>query len=477
MYVIPEAFRSNPMNFHNRGLFSVWAHFVEYCLHNSVFYTKRYRDITSEPFFQTSAYRENPHVPGAKRLDVFVHLSLGISIFNRSHLGAPNVGLVEEVNAPIPSALSSSNREESEDDSTASNLRTFSMSARPKVARKSWPEVTLKQPAQIYQQSIGANIEDNMSNWPTPAKNPADTFGFNSMSFDAYDKDAIPALNTHQGPAIKGTGSPPPEEYFQYVAGSRRGSVQDRFSPQRRPTLSPDSVILSNRSIEYTMKENDVVSHDELYDDSHSSFWEGMHTDSTKVEPWIPDYAGAADSNYNIMDPSDASFSSISNSHVLASTPCQPNVQPFPPIIQATAQPLPKRNTSFMGRMGSYQAEKALHAQRAMTKTEDMYSSYMVQPPPSIPPAPMLHTNVPPLSLNVVPPVSTISSSQQFNSSIAPGIGDFMDPNIRTDMGKRVPSFSSISMKQQQNPLFVSDGIFSVRDHESIPLDQYDNRY
>jgi hypothetical protein len=77
MYVIPDAFKSQPGNFHNRGLFSLWAHFVEFCIHNSIFYTKKYRDVTSEPFFQVSAYRENPHVPGAKRLEAFVRLSMG----------------------------------------------------------------------------------------------------------------------------------------------------------------------------------------------------------------------------------------------------------------------------------------------------------------------------------------------------------------------------------------------------------------
>eukprot|EP01031_Cornospumella_fuschlensis_P027840 gene27840-33621_t len=82
MYMIPEAFKTNPSNFHNRGLYSLWMHFVEFCVHNSVFYTKRYRDITSEPFFTTSAYVENVHVVGAKRLRVFVQLSLGYGVIS-----------------------------------------------------------------------------------------------------------------------------------------------------------------------------------------------------------------------------------------------------------------------------------------------------------------------------------------------------------------------------------------------------------
>lgn len=78
MYVVPEAFKCNPGNFHNRGLYSTWMHFVEFCVHNSPFYTvKRFRDLTTEPFFLVSGYRENPHVPGAKRLDSFIRLSLG----------------------------------------------------------------------------------------------------------------------------------------------------------------------------------------------------------------------------------------------------------------------------------------------------------------------------------------------------------------------------------------------------------------
>lgn len=85
MYEIPEAFRLQPSNFHNRGLYSLWTHFVEFCVHNSVFYTtKRYRDITSEPFFMLSAYRDNPHVPNAKRLDVFIKLSMGKSFVPES---------------------------------------------------------------------------------------------------------------------------------------------------------------------------------------------------------------------------------------------------------------------------------------------------------------------------------------------------------------------------------------------------------
>lgn len=76
MYIIPEPFKMNPHNFHNRGLYSVWAHFVEFCIHNNVLVSKRFADIRTEPFFEMSNYRENPHVPQAKRLPVFIHLSM-----------------------------------------------------------------------------------------------------------------------------------------------------------------------------------------------------------------------------------------------------------------------------------------------------------------------------------------------------------------------------------------------------------------
>lgn len=76
MYIIPESFKMNPHNFHNRGLYSVWAHFVEFCIHNNVLVSKQFADIRTEPFFEMSNYRENPHVPQGKRLPVFIHLSM-----------------------------------------------------------------------------------------------------------------------------------------------------------------------------------------------------------------------------------------------------------------------------------------------------------------------------------------------------------------------------------------------------------------
>lgn len=81
MYIIPEAFKLNSNNYHNRGCYSLWAHFVEYCIYNAVFYSsKRYKDVSTEPFFQLSHYRKNPHIPGANRLDVFIKLSMSRSV-------------------------------------------------------------------------------------------------------------------------------------------------------------------------------------------------------------------------------------------------------------------------------------------------------------------------------------------------------------------------------------------------------------
>lgn len=54
----------------------MWTHFVEFCIHNNVLVAKRGWDITEEPFFDISNYRDNPHVPKAKRLDIFIHLSM-----------------------------------------------------------------------------------------------------------------------------------------------------------------------------------------------------------------------------------------------------------------------------------------------------------------------------------------------------------------------------------------------------------------
>jgi hypothetical protein len=109
MYVIPEAFKSNPSNYHNRGLYSMWAHFVEFCIHNSIFYNKKYRDISSEPFFLVSAYRENPHIPNAKRLDIFVRLSMGKS-FSSSSAASPSPSFYSSLTSSFAMSGSGANR-------------------------------------------------------------------------------------------------------------------------------------------------------------------------------------------------------------------------------------------------------------------------------------------------------------------------------------------------------------------------------
>lgn len=99
MYIIPEAFKLNPLNYHNRGLYSLWAHFVEFCVHNSHYLARRFGDISSEPFFQISSYQENPHVPGAKRLDIFITLSMG-----RSYSSEKKLLLTSVVDRATPSS-------------------------------------------------------------------------------------------------------------------------------------------------------------------------------------------------------------------------------------------------------------------------------------------------------------------------------------------------------------------------------------
>lgn len=74
-YVIPESFSSSTCSFHNRGLYSLWNHFVEYCVHNSRLVEER-RRIENDNFFQVSNYLGNRHIFGTYRLKIFVHLSM-----------------------------------------------------------------------------------------------------------------------------------------------------------------------------------------------------------------------------------------------------------------------------------------------------------------------------------------------------------------------------------------------------------------
>lgn len=74
-YVIPESFASIHASFHNRGLYSVWNHFVEFCAHNNRLEIEN-KPMERDTFFQVSDYTGNRHIFGTYRLSVFVHLSV-----------------------------------------------------------------------------------------------------------------------------------------------------------------------------------------------------------------------------------------------------------------------------------------------------------------------------------------------------------------------------------------------------------------
>lgn len=86
-YVIPESFSSLMSSFHNRGIYSIWNHFAEFCAHNSRLQEEQ-RPIERDPFFQVSNYLGNRHVFGTYRLKIFVHLSTVPE-------AAPNTGKLE----------------------------------------------------------------------------------------------------------------------------------------------------------------------------------------------------------------------------------------------------------------------------------------------------------------------------------------------------------------------------------------------
>jgi hypothetical protein len=73
-YVIPESFASLMSSFHNRGIYSIYNHFAEFCVHNNRL-DEEHRPIEHDNFFQISSYLGNRHVFGTYRLKMFVHLS------------------------------------------------------------------------------------------------------------------------------------------------------------------------------------------------------------------------------------------------------------------------------------------------------------------------------------------------------------------------------------------------------------------
>lgn len=83
LYQIPESFKLNPSNFHNRGIYSIWTHFIEFCMHinKQQFKEKDHRLVNVEEdnsiFEKNRNSKENAHIPGANRLKIFVDLSNG----------------------------------------------------------------------------------------------------------------------------------------------------------------------------------------------------------------------------------------------------------------------------------------------------------------------------------------------------------------------------------------------------------------
>lgn len=74
-YIIPESFASAFSSFHNRGLYSVWNHFVEFCVNNNRIQAEN-KLMEMDAFFQVSDYLGNRHIFGTYRLKIFVHLSM-----------------------------------------------------------------------------------------------------------------------------------------------------------------------------------------------------------------------------------------------------------------------------------------------------------------------------------------------------------------------------------------------------------------
>lgn len=236
LYVIPEAFKANPNNFHNRGLYSMWAHFVEFCVHNSVFFTKKYRDLTTEPFFQTSAYRENPHVPGAKRLDTFVQLSLGVSMSWKAQIAPSSVPLIEELHVP---------REVEEHVEPAA----------PNGARRFWNEGAA---ASYYHVPPSVSFEPA---WNAPAVRVGDANDWGSSTLDIWDGTASESFDS-----------------WEHANVCSVSGHHDR-------AYSPDSVILSaNRSVEGLGVDRPLcIDTNSMWDASCES---GAPTDSTQIHAW-----------------------------------------------------------------------------------------------------------------------------------------------------------------------------------------------
>lgn len=370
MYVIPEAFKTNPTNFHNRGLYSIWAHFVEFCVHNAIFYIKKYRDLTSEPFFQTCAYRENPHVPGAKRLDTFVQLSMGIAASNRVQLTQTAANpLVEEMRIAAP-------REEQQDKEYSGAIAKTSASSGLLARRSTWSEGQFKS---VLPPTLGATSMDEGSNFSTPVFRPLDV-DFNT------------SMDTYVTPARGGFAKQQPLRYSQ---ATNSPPALGRFSPQPHRDISPDSVILPNRSLDVSegIREDDEASFMIDVPDAESiqnSLWEGMVSDTTKGDPWASsDYRGADSKLNRSLEPrSDlTSYSSLTvarPSSPLAELSCDSHSRPvqgeytsqteiyFPPVDLKFQK---VRDSTFSNHADVFQKEREYQMQRLKGRMEDAHAT------------------------------------------------------------------------------------------------------
>lgn len=229
MYLIPEAFKMHPSNFHNRGLYSLWAHFVEFCIHNSVFYSKKYRDVTSEPFFQVSAYRENPHIPGAKRLDVFVRLSMGKSF----QLSTPSKVSSRE---PVMNAL---------------------VEKQKNSLRRTWPEVALEEHLPLELRQSGSptmtTVESSMISPYKPADSRERSFSLAS-TIESGSDSFYSSKNFEYGH----------EDFsdFSYPQSSQdfsRGNAQSWDFPDNYYPAPQNSIYTHTQHIEYLLHTTDSM--------------------------------------------------------------------------------------------------------------------------------------------------------------------------------------------------------------------------
>lgn len=81
-YQIPSHFCHPMADVHNKAIFSIWGHFVDFCMKSSW-------ENCPKQFYKRDSYDEedclctaNKYLPESKRLDVFVTLSCGMNILN-----------------------------------------------------------------------------------------------------------------------------------------------------------------------------------------------------------------------------------------------------------------------------------------------------------------------------------------------------------------------------------------------------------